>query len=83
MIKKTLALILCAAMCLTFFGCGGDSPEMLCRLGDRYMNEGEYFKAADAFGQAINIDPACAEAYEGRADAYIGLDNPVGRCRGL
>ena len=41
-------------------------------LGVRYLSEGDYEQAIIAFTAAIKIDPKRAEAYLGRADAYIG-----------
>lgn len=42
-------------------------------LGNQYLTEQNYEEAVAAFLVAIDIDPKCAEAYIGAADAYIGL----------
>lgn len=44
-------------------------------LGVRYLSEGNYEEAVIAFTAAIEIDPKRPEAYNGAADAYIGLGN--------
>ena len=44
-------------------------------LGVRFLSEGNYKEAIIAFTAAIEIDPKRPEAYNGAADAYIGLGN--------
>ena len=41
-------------------------------LGVRYLSEGNYEEAIIAFTAVIEIDPKNADAYLGRANAYIG-----------
>ncbi len=76
--KKLFAVVLCAALCLSFAGCGAaDKDRMaaaLCETGRRLLEEGDRYGALDAFTQAVELDPACAEAYIGRGDAYAALD---------
>lgn len=45
----------------------------LLDLGNRYLEEQNYEQAIVEFDKAIAIDPMSAEAYMGKADAYIGL----------
>lgn len=56
-----------------------DTPEKrLARqldLGNRYLEEQNYEQAIVAFDLAIAIDPKSAEAYLGKAEAYIGLED--------
>ena len=40
-------------------------------LGTKFLTDGDYEKAIDAFSTAIECDPDNASAYLGRADAYI------------
>lgn len=84
MIAAVLALMLALSLC----ACGkkaaeegtespGAGQEPLTwqeqyDLGVRYLSEGDYEQAIIAFTAAIKIDPKRAEAYLGRADAYIG-----------
>jgi tetratricopeptide (TPR) repeat protein len=42
-------------------------------LGQKYLAELDYEQAIVAFNGAIEIDPMCAEAYLGKAEAYEGL----------
>lgn len=44
-------------------------------LGNRYLEEGNYEHAVIAFDEAISIDPMSAEAYIGKAGAYLGMDD--------
>lgn len=44
-------------------------------LSNRYLEEQNYEQAIVAFDLAIAIDPKNAEAYLGKAEAYIGLNN--------
>ena len=44
-------------------------------LGMKYVSEGNYEEAIIAFAAAIEIDPNNADAYIGRADAYLALGN--------
>lgn len=44
-------------------------------LGARYLSEGNYAEAIIAFTAAIEIEPKRPAAYEGLADAYIGLED--------
>lgn len=44
-------------------------------LGVRYLSDNNYEEAVIAFTAAIEIDPKQPEAYNGAADAYIGLND--------
>ena len=44
-------------------------------LGNKYLEEQQYEEAVLAFDRAIAIDEACVEAYLGKAEAYIGLED--------
>ncbi len=78
--RKLLAIVLCAALCLSFAGCGetdsGDRVAALCETGRHLLEEGNYSEASDTFTQAVELDPKCAEAYIGRGDACTALGMP-------
>lgn len=44
-------------------------------LGNRYLEEQNYEQAIVEFDKAISIDPMSVDAYLGKAEAYIGLDD--------
>ena len=44
-------------------------------LGQKYLLEEDYEQAIVAFNKVIEIEPMNADAYVGKAEAYIGLDN--------
>ena len=44
-------------------------------LARQYLAEKEYSKAAEQFQNVLNIDYSCVEAYLGKADAYMGLND--------
>lgn len=84
--KKRMCWILLACLLLSFCGCGNAPQEDAALqpesgwqveydLGVQYLSEGSYEKAIVAFTLAIKIDPARAEAYALRSDAYAGLGN--------
>lgn len=84
LLKKNKKYIIVLALILVFaIGIGGVAYslgsnvrklEKQLNLGQKYLAELDYEQAQLAFELAISIDPKCAEAYEGAADAYIGLD---------
>lgn len=47
----------------------------LLELGQRYLDELEYERAAVTFQDALDIEPKCLIAYAGGIEAYIGLDD--------
>ena len=68
-----LPLFLCAAL---LAGCAGSNASALLKeydLGVRYLSEGNYEEAVISFTKAIEIDEKYADAYLGRAQAYVGL----------
>jgi len=73
-----IAIILMALVGLVIFILAGadNTNKKLSRqleLGNKYLNEEDYERAIAAFDEALDIDPKCAEAYLGLADAYVGL----------
>ena len=82
--KRILSMILALAMALSLCACAKRGPQADAEpsdaptwqeeydLGVRYLSEGDYEQAIIAFTAAIEIDPKRAEAYLGRASAYIG-----------
>ncbi|MDL2214030.1 tetratricopeptide repeat protein [Clostridia bacterium OttesenSCG-928-O13] len=77
--KKTLSILLAAALLLGLFcACGEKQPDVaeLLSLGQRYLDNEEYEDALEVFLQVIDIDPQQIDAYLGAADAYLALDEP-------
>ncbi len=83
--KRIVSVFLALTLALTLCACGKRGTQSGARptpsaptwqeqydLGVRYLSEGDYEQAIIAFTAAIEIDPKRAEAYLGRADAYIG-----------
>lgn len=85
--KKPLLIIICllaaallvvgAVLVLQQVNKGPTLAEQLA-LGDNYLLEMDYANALLAFEAAIAIDPLCAEAYIGAAEAHIGLGDLSG-----
>ena len=80
--KKHLKLILCLSAVLLGIICAAlilffTSPKQRLgrqmTLGAKYLTENNYEEAVIAFTTAIEIAPRAAEAYIGRAEAYMGL----------
>lgn len=71
--KRWTALLLALAM-LALAACakGGTDWKEQYDLGAKYLSDGNYQEAILAFSAAIEIEPKAADAYVGRADAYIG-----------
>ena len=68
-----LPLFLCAVL---LAGCAGSNASAALKeydLGVRYLSEGNYEEAVISFTKAIEIDEKYADAYLGRAQAYVGL----------
>jgi len=49
------------------------SAASLCKVGDRYLSQGDYGKAVKAFEQAVRIDPDVAAGYAGLGRGYLKL----------
>lgn len=71
--KRWTALLLALAM-LALAACakGGTDWKEQYDLGAKYLSDGNYQEAILAFSAAIEIEPKAADAYVGRADAYVG-----------
>lgn len=70
---KLLSALLSLCLVLGLVACGGAGGwQTQYDLGVRYLSEGNYEEAIIAFTAAIEIDPRQADAFVGRADAYIG-----------
>lgn len=70
---KVFAAALALMLVLTACRSTVDQLQEQLDLGQRYLQELNYTEAIAAFTKAIEIDPRRAEAYAGRADAYMGL----------
>ncbi len=46
------------------------------KIAEKYMMEGDYQSAITAYDEVLKIDNKHADAYEGKGDAYMKLDNP-------
>ncbi len=56
----------------------GEDPSAYLKKGSEQLKDGKYQGAIKTFERAIRIDPACAMAYAGIGEAYLGLgDNPI------
>lgn len=53
------------------------------KLANRYLEELDYEQAVVEFDKAIRIDSVSAEAYLGKAEAYVGLDDYGMACETL
>jgi tetratricopeptide (TPR) repeat protein len=51
---------------------GGAAADVGLLVGEMHLQRGEYVKAVEAFTRALEREPT-ADAYEGRARAYLGL----------
>lgn len=73
--KKFLLGILLIAQLLPCTACGSKDTALSWQeqydLGMRYLSDGNYEEAIIAFTAAIEINPKQADAYLGRADAYM------------
>lgn len=45
------------------------------KLGQKYLNEMKYEQAILIFDEVIEIDPKCLDAYMGKANAYMALED--------
>ena len=68
-----LPLLLCAALLAGCAGGNASAAQEEYDLGVRYLSEGNYEEAVISFTKAIEIDEKYADAYLGRAQAYVGL----------
>lgn len=64
-----LALGAVAGMALS----GGSSTGRQMDLGEKYLAEGKYEKAVEAFSKVIEVDPDIKRAYQGLSEAYAAL----------
>lgn len=73
---KKFCLILALLFALLLVSCDNSEKESIkqCEKGEQFMQDGEYSDAADAFEQAIELDPENQKAYIGAADAYIAQE---------
>ena len=62
-----------------YFVADANSPEKKIAkqldLGNKYLEDEDYERAIAAFDKAIDIDPKCVDAYLGKAEAYVALDD--------
>ncbi|MBT9777449.1 hypothetical protein GPL15_13140 [Clostridium sp. MCC353] len=71
-LSAVLLGILCACLIL-FFTSPKQRLGRQMTLGAKYLTENNYEEAVIAFTAAIEIEPRLAEAYLGRAEAFLGL----------
>ena len=67
-----LPLFLCAVLLAGWSGSNASAALKEYDLGVRYLSEGNYEEAVISFTKAIEIDEKYADAYLGRAQAYLG-----------
>jgi tetratricopeptide (TPR) repeat protein len=80
--RRMECALLAALLVLGLCGCGqrpaaaassaGGTWQEQYDLGMKYLEDGRYAEAVEAFTAAIQIDPKQAPAYLGLADAYVG-----------
>lgn len=76
--KRILSFALLICLLFSLAACSKDNAtgsadwQEQYNLGIRYLADGKYEEAILAFTAAIDIDPKQAEAYIGRAEAYLG-----------
>jgi tetratricopeptide (TPR) repeat protein len=79
---RVLISVACVACLLTAFGCGGeggggpsDTAASLTSAGWTLFEKGEYEAAITKFNQALGLDPAYADAYNGLGWSNAKLDS--------
>lgn len=61
-------------------GGGGGKADRKINAAEKYLSKLDYESAIASYREAIEIDPACLEAYMGLADVYMTMaDNFVGK----
>lgn len=73
-----IAIVVIAVTAAAFFLTGSsakNSYQTQYELGEQYLEEADYEQAVVAFTAAIEIEPEETDAYLGRAEAYIGLND--------
>ena len=72
--KIILAVILCVVAVTVFASCQ-KSEKTLLKIGQKYLDELEYEKAALAFEQAIEVEPMNEQAYFGLYNVYCSTED--------
>ena len=70
---KLLVILLALALLAGYAGNNASAALKEYDLSVRYLSEGNYEEAVISFTKAIEIDEQYADAYLGRAQAYVGL----------
>ncbi len=75
MIAGIVITLLVVVLAVIFVNSGSDRRKLngLLDLGDKYLKELSYEDAILVFDEAIAIDPKCAQAYMGKAQAQYAL----------
>ena len=71
--KIVLTLIIFLLLSVSAARADSDSAASLCRLGDRYLSQGDYGNAVKVFEQAVRINPDNAAGYAGLGRSYLKL----------
>ena len=84
--KKKKSIVIIAVVAMLVIACVGGLAGVNAHkskvqaksleMAEKYMSEGEYEQAVEAYTAAIDIDAKSAPAFEGRADAYVKLNKP-------
>ena len=69
-----ILLVICAAAAIILIRTPGARYRHNVNLGRRYMHGRQYDEAVRVFTKAIEVDPDRSEAYRGRGDAYVKMD---------
>ena len=72
--SQLIAVIVLVAVLLTSCGSKAATATDKIELGQKYLTELNYTEAVASFTEAIKLDPDNIQAYMGRAEAYMALD---------
>jgi len=70
--KKVLPIVFLLFIAVPLFA-GEHSTTLYIKQGVDQLKSGKYQTAIKTFEAATRLDPACAEAYEGIGEAYLGM----------
>ena len=76
--SQLIAVIVLVAVLLTSCGSKAATATDKIELGQKYLTELNYTEAVASFTEAIKLDPDNIQAYMGRAEAYMALDEIIG-----
>jgi len=79
-IGVVVLVVVTSIVILIAVGGGGGKADRKINAAEKYLSKLDYESAIASYREAIEIDPACLEAYMGLADVYMTMaDNFVGK----